>query len=186
MKRAFAALILLMLLCSGCSRSDKGMDRALAVRQKLQQSSCSFETEVTADYGDTVYAFGMQCRADTSGNLEFTVTEPETIAGITGTVDSTGGNLTFDETVLAFELLADGQITPVSAPWILIRTLRGGYIHAAAQTDTGTELIIHDSYEEDSLQLDIWLDENDLPVEVEILWQGKRIVSLTVKNFSYW
>ena len=184
MKKVLAVFALFAMLFSGCGNKNSGMERALALRQKIQQNTCSFHADITADYGDTVHEFGMDCQADSSGNLSFTVTAPETIQGITGTVDGTGGNLTFDKAVLAFELLADGQITPVSAPWILIRTLRGGYIHATADTENGTKLIINDSYEEDSLQLDIWLDEEDYPVAAEILWQGKRIVSLTVKNFS--
>ena len=185
MKKVLAVFVLSVILLSGCRNKNSGMDQALVLRQKIQQNACSFHVDITADYGDTVYEFGMDCQADTAGNLSFTVTAPETIQGITGTVDGTGGNLTFDDAVLVFELLADGQITPVSAPWILIRTIRSGYIHATAETETGTKLIINDSYEEDSLQLDIWLDEEDCPVAAEILWQGKRIVSLTVKNFSF-
>ena len=53
------------------------------------------------------------------------------------------------------------------------------------QTQTGYKLIIHDSYEEDSLQLDIWLDTEGLPVSAEILWQGRRILSLCVNNFVF-
>lgn len=185
MKKIFAVFIILLLILAGCSGGETGLDRAMSVRQKLQQNTCSFEAEVIADYGDKLYTFGMLCVADPSGNLNFTVTSPETIQGITGIIDSAGGKLTFDDTVLAFELLADEQITPVSAPWILIQTLRSGYIHAAQETDSGLKLIVNDSYEEDSLQLDIWLNEQDIPTEAEILWQGRRIVSLKVKNYSY-
>lgn len=184
MKKVVAVFTLFALLISGCKKSDSGMDRALDLRQKIQQNECSFQAEITADYGDTVYAFTMDCQTDSLGNLSFTVIAPESIKGITGTIDATGGNLTFDETMLAFELLADGQITPVSAPWLLMRTLRGGYIRASSITDTGFKLIINDSYEEDSLQLDIWLEE-DLPTAAEILWQGRRVVSMNVKNFSF-
>ena len=185
MKRMLTATIFLLLFLAGCSSKDSGMEQALMLRQNLQQSSCRFTAEITADYGDVMHEFTMQCEADESGNLKFTVTEPETIQGITGTIDATGGNLTFDDTVLAFELLTDDQITPVSAPWILVRTLRGGYIHAAALTDEGVEVVINDSYEEDSLQLDIWLDQNNYPKEAEILWQGRRILSLIIREFSY-
>ena len=185
MKRFFAVIMLLLLFISGCDRADQGIERALALRSTLQQKGCSFRALITADYGDKLHEFEMDCIADLSGNLSFTVVSPETIQGITGTVDADGGNLTFDDTILAFELLADGQITPVSAPWILIKTLRGGYIHAAAQSDAGLKLILNDSYEEDSLQLDVWLDENDTPQDAEILWQGRRIVSIKVTEFSY-
>lgn len=185
MKRALIAAVSLLLILTGCSSTDSGIEQALILRQNLQQNSSSFTAEITADYGDVLHEFTMQCEADESGNVNFSVTEPETIQSITGTIDATGGNLTFDDIVLAFELLTDEQITPVSAPWILIRTLRGGYIHAAELTDDGVKLVINDSYEEDSLQLDIWLDQNNHPKEAEILWQGRRILSLRIREFSY-
>lgn len=185
MKKILAVIAVLVLLLSGCENKDASMDQALSLREQLQQKECSFYVEITADYGDEVYEFGMDCQADTVGNLTFLVSSPESIQGIAGTVDGKGGKLTFDDTVLSFAMLADGQITPVSAPWILIRTLRAGYIHASTETQTGYKLIIHDSYEEDSLQLDIWLDTEGLPVSAEILWQGRRILSLCVNNFVF-
>jgi hypothetical protein len=44
---------------------------------------------------------------------------------------------------------------------------------------------IDDSYGEDALHLDIWLDENDLPKRGEILWKGRRILSLDIENFVF-
>lgn len=185
MKRLLILCTMMMLIFSGCGGIGDEIDRVLILRQKLQETGCSFLAEITADYGDSLYSFSMECRADENGDVSFCVIQPETISGITGKVSDTGGNLTFDDHVLLFETLADDQVTPVTAPWLLIRTLRGGYIRACTETEAGMKLIIDDSYEEDSLQLDIWLDGNDLPSEAEILWKGRRIISLIVKDFSY-
>lgn len=185
MKRVVVAAVVLLQLLTGCTDLDSDLDRAMALRQKLQQNACSFEAEVTADYSDALYTFKMLCEADVNGDLTFTVMEPETIAGISGLIDQSGGKLTFDDTVLAFKLLADEQISPVSAPWILLRTLRSGYIQAASGTESGLKLIINDSYEEDSLQLDIWLDGNDQPEEAEILFGGRRILSIKLSEFAF-
>ena len=175
--------MLIAVLCVGCD-SDLGMDAALALRQQLQKGGCEFVVRITADYGDLLHVFDMKCTVDQEGKLLFTVINPKSIEGITGVIDGDGGQLTFDDSVLAFKLLADGLLTPVSAPWVFIRTLKAGYIHASTKTDNGTKLIIHDTYEEDSLQLDIWLDTEDTPVAAEILWQGRRILSMTITNFS--
>lgn len=186
MKGRIAVVIILAVLLTGCSSEEKGMDRVLQLRQNLQEcTGCSFAVEITADYGDELYTFEVQCSMDEQGNLAFTISEPETIAGITGTITDTGGNLTFDDQMLAFPVLTDGLITPVSAPWVLLRTLRGGYLRACSESEAGLMVIIDDSYQDDSLQLDIWLDEEDLPKEAEILWQGRRVVSMTVKDFVY-
>ncbi|MBQ6839199.1 MAG: hypothetical protein IJO45_00725 [Oscillospiraceae bacterium] len=183
MKRIVWVVALVVFLC-GCGADT--LDQAMAMRTQLQSSSgCSFDATITADYGDVLYEFGMQCITDEVGNLSFTVTAPETIAGITGTVNDEGGKLTFDDQALMFELLADGQVTPVSAPWLLIKTLRGGYLNTCSHTDNGFMVIIDDSYEDNALQLDIWVSEDNCPLSAEILYDGRRIVSLAVSNFTY-
>lgn len=158
----------------------------MALRERLLQSNgYSFEAEITADYGDKIYEFSMLCTVDKSGNLMFSVTEPESISGISGTISGSGGRLTFDDTALTFELLADGEVSPVSAPWLLVRTLLGGYLSSCGTDGDDLRLTIDDSYEEDALQLDVWLDSDDLPDRAEILWQGRRVLSLDVEDFTF-
>ena len=179
------ALLLCLVFFTGCGEAPKEMDRAMALRRKLLSSQgCSFEAEITADYGDKLHEFAMSCQGDPEGSLTFTVTQPETVSGITGTVDGEGGKLTFDDTVLHFELLTDDQISPIGAPWILLKTLRGGYLTAACQEDELLHLTIDDSYEEDALKLDIWLNGEDIPIRAEILYRNRRILSLNIKNFQ--
>ncbi len=146
---------------------------------------CSFDVTITADYGDELHVFAMNCQSGGRGDVQFTVTKPESIAGITGTISSGEGKLTFDDAALYFPLLADGQITPVSGPWILMKTILGGYLTAANQEEDLLHLTIHDSYEEDALQMEIWLDDADLPVCGEILYDGRRIVTMAVENFQF-
>ena len=125
MKRIVGILMLLVLL-TGCAGGNSKLDRAMALRAKMLSQGVSFDAEILAVLGDKSYTFVMNCRTDTQGNMTFTVARPETIAGISGSISASGGKLTFDDTVLAFPLMAEGQVTPVSAPWILVKTLRGG------------------------------------------------------------
>lgn len=184
MKKVGALLILLVFL-SGCAGASKEIERGMALRSKLLKSSaCGFDASVTADYGDKLYSFDMACQGDAQGNMTFTVTAPETIAGITGRITDEGGKLTFDDTALQFDLMADGQLTPVSAPWIFLKTLRSGCLTSAGTEDGLLRLSIDDSYADDALHLDIWLDGVDLPVRAEILYDGRRILSVAVANFT--
>jgi hypothetical protein len=182
MKKA-AWLMLSFLLLTGCTGKRQELDRAMGLRAKLLASGCSFRAEVTADYGQQLYTFTMDCRGQPQGDLEFTVTGPDTISGITGIASEKGGVLTFDETALEFPLLADGQISPVSAPWILFRTLRGGYLSSVGEEDGLLRLSIDDSYADDALRLDIWLDGQDQPIRGEILYAGRRILTVLVTEF---
>ena len=184
MKRA-GVLVLILCLLTGCGGKNTEMERGLALRTKiLQAQSCSFDADIVADYGDKLHSFSVSCEADHQGNLSFTVVKPDTISGITGTVTDSGGKLTFDNVALQFDTMADDQLSPVSAPWILLKTLRSGCMTSAGMEDGALRLSIDDRYEEDALRLDIWLDEKDLPKRAEILYDGKRILSLDVKNFQ--
>lgn len=149
----------------------------------LNGQGCRFSVDITADYGEELYNFGMDCQADETGNLTFSVSYPESISGIEGTLSYAGGSLNFADTALQFDMMADDQLTPVSGPWILLRTLRSGYISSACREDNLLRLTMDDSYEEDSLRLDVWLKEKR-PVRADILYDGKRILSLDVKNFE--
>ena len=185
MKRVLAAVIFVTVLLTGCMNTDAELDRAIALRQRLLSSGFTFDAVITADYGDSIYTFSMFCQVDTRGDLTFTVTDPQTISGITGTISQKGGHLTFDGKALGFEMLADGQVTPVSAPWVLIRTLRGGYLSACGKDEDNLRIAIDDSYEDNALHLDIWINSQNVPIRGDILWQGQRVVSLEVRNFSY-
>lgn len=183
--KKIAAVFLSVVLLTGCTGKRDELDRAMKLRANLLGClGCSFDVTVTADYGDSYYTFVMNCQATGRGDLQFTVLQPESIAGITGEISSGEGKLTFDDVALHFPLLADNQVTPVSGPWILMKTLLGGYLTAANEEDDLLHLTIHDSYEEDALQMEIWLNGEDKPVNAEILYDGRRIVTMTVENFT--
>jgi hypothetical protein len=184
MRRIVSVLTLFVILC-GCGIHHDELERGMALRAKLLEADgCSFDAVITADFGDKTYTFSVNWVMDAQGNGTFKVTEPETIAGITGTVSQEGGKLTFDDTALAFELLADGQVTPVTAGWLLVKTLRSGYVKSCGMDGERTLLSIDDSYQGDSLHVDIWLGEEDIPVYAEILYKDRRILSLDVSNFQ--
>ena len=184
MKRIVSVLALIVLLC-GCGVNNDELDRAMELRAKLLTAQgCTFDAVVTADFGEKTYTFCVACQADAQGNVTFTVKEPETIAGISGSVSAEGGKLTFDDTALSFELLADGQVTPVSAGWLLVRSLRSGYVKSCGVDGKQIRLSIDDSYENGALHMDIWLGEGDVPVSADVLYNDRRILSLEVANFQ--
>lgn len=175
-----------MFLLSGCSGKNPALDQSVALRTKLLSAELiSFDVTVTADYGDNIQIFSMECQADSHGAVHFAVTAPASISGIEGSIDGEKGALEFENTALFFPLLADEQLTPVSAPWVLIQALRSGCITSAG-ADGDTALVsIDDRYDDDALHLDVWLDETGCPCKAEILYRERKILSLDVKNFTY-
>jgi len=182
--RKIYPVVLAVLLFCGCT-GNKGMEDALAVRSRLNSSGCSFRCEITADYIDYVEEFTLDCSAGADGTVEFTVIEPESIQGIRGSVDGTEGTLNFEDMILGFPLMADERLSPVAAPWILIKTLRCGYITACVREEDGLHLTIDDSYADDALTLEIYLDEDGLVEGCEIGWRGRRQVSMEVEDFVF-
>ena len=183
-KPIVAAVMLAVLFLSGCSGKNRELEQGLKLRtQLLSGSGCQFDVGVTADYGDKLHSFSLECQADQQGAVHFRVTKPDSIAGIEGTLADGDGALTFDGTALHFPLLADNQVTPVSAPWLLVKTLRSGYIRSAGASGEFTQLSMDDSYDDDALHLDIWLNSENVPVKAEILFRERKILSLDVQNF---
>ena len=182
MKRIFCILIAMFLL-NGCGTTTSEMDAAIELRQKLLVNSCSFVADITADYGDTLYTFQMQCSVETSGNLTFTVIAPDTIAGITGQINHEDAKLTFDNTVLSFPPLSDGKLAPVMAPWVFMNTLRSGFMSACGKEGEEYLIFADDSYADNALHLEIRADSAMVPVGADIFWNQQRIVSIQISDF---
>lgn len=185
MKKAAATLILAVLCLTGCGKENPELERGLALRSRAQQArGCSFSAEMEADFGDTLYEFSLDCQGNSAGEMAFQVTGPETISGITGTLSQEGGALTFEETALAFPMLSRGLVSPVSGPWLFWKALTAGCITSACVEGEQLRLSLDDGYEESALQLDIWCGEEDIPVRVEICQEGRRILTISLSNFT--
>ena len=183
MKRLLG-LVLAFMMLSGCKNQNEELNQVLQMREKLQQSNgCSFSADITADYGDKIYVFGMDCLSDNQGSLSFTVKNPETIVGITGHIDASNGKITYDDKVLLFEKIVDGQIAPITVPWLIVKTLHSGYITAAGKDENYIHATINDTYDEQALELEFWFNEDCCPERCEVLWQGRRVLSAKVENF---
>ena len=185
MKKWWVGLLLAVTMLTGCGLMGGGeaLDTADRFRKQTAEHSGSFRAGIVADVGDLQFSFSMDCSFDSKGTITFEITAPETIAGITGSITGAGGQLTFDDVALDFELLADGQVTPVSGPWILMKTLLSGYLTACAEEEELLHLNIDDSYEDDALHLDIWLNAENRPTQAEITYDGRRIVAMEITNF---
>ena len=183
MKRLLCVIVLVASLL-GCGKNE-GLDKGLQLRNSvLQSSGWTFRCIITADYGEKQYEFTEGCQVDSAGNLRFQVLAPESISGIAGNVAGSGGELTFDEQVLAFPLLTDGLLTPVSAPWFFAHSLTSGYINACEDSAEGIKVIIHDSHGQLTVETYIYCNKDNIPYFAEIFWEGRRMITLQISEFT--
>lgn len=183
--RRLSGIVLLLCFFNGCTL-QKEIDHALAFRSQLMKSEgCTFQCSVVADYGTDVYNFLMECTLNTDGTLNFQMIEPETIRGITGILSDKRGKITFRNQAAAFPDMADGQVIPVYTPWILLTTLRSGYIRAGGMDEEAYHVMIDDSYKENAIHTEIWLDSENCPIRGEIFWDGKRILAAEFSQFQF-
>ena len=178
--------LLAILTLTGCASGNGAMEQALQARSDLLSAKqVSFDAKICADYIDHVEQFTLRCQVNEAGAVKFEVIDPEVISGITGSVAGMQGTLTFDDTVLAFPLMAQERISPVSGPWVMMRSLRSGQITACAEEDGLLHLTVDDSYGEDPLTLEIWL-RDDTVVAAEIAWRGMRQMTMELEAFTIW
>lgn len=157
----------------------------MAFRSRLLRAEkVSFQAEITADYGDKLQGFTMDCRADNQGRVDFTVLAPESIAGISGYMEQGEGKLTYDDVALGFDLIAENLCSPVSSPWIMLKSLRQGELTAVSPDGELTRLTLNDTLGEETIVLDVWLNKENIPVQADICKDGRRYLSIAVKDFQ--
>ena len=183
--RYMAVFLVLLILLTGCSPDSDSESAALSVRSKLLTSKeCTFSTEVLADYGDSTCVFSTDVVVSRDSDLKFVITSPNTIAGITGTISKNAGEITFDNQVVLFQLLVDGQITPVCAPWLFYNTLNRGIIRSSGKTNEGEMVIYDDIFEGEDFEMYLTFDNVGEPSHCEFVWQGRRFLSMDIKMFQ--
>lgn len=185
MKRFFP-LLLILFIFAGCSSRKDDMGRALRFRENLlQQSGCAFQCNLTAEYGQIIYQFVLDCQVDNKGDVSFTVTAPDSISGIKGVLSGSGGQIKFEDSILGFPILSEELPTPLSAPWLFMNAMRSGYIRACDVRDGKMALTIAETYEENAMHMKMQFDRKDKPVNCEIIWKDRRVLSMEIDDFHY-
>lgn len=181
MRRLTVLLLLpIALLFSACGRENGALSEAVAFRAALLETGgCTFQAEVSADFGETVREFTLLCRAEADGTTDFTVLAPQSVEGITATVTQQGGQITYDGMAMAFGLLADGNVIPAAAPALAVNCWLSAYIVSADEGET----VYRMEYDEKALTVTTHF-ENSVPFFAEVCYNQQRILKITISDFS--
>ncbi len=168
--------------CNG-QRDFDPAQQALAFRQDVMQNVCSFEAELSADFGDTVCQFALSCVHTPGSGTEMIITAPETLAGLTASASEEGAKLVFEGTEAAFGTLAGLGLSPMTAPELLAQGWENGYIQYTGLEDGLLHVTYLCGYDEDEYRADTWFQDG-APVRAELSCDGQMAVQIDVTDFN--
>lgn len=130
------SLLLLCLLC-GCTGADSNNDLTLELRSDfLSREGCSGIMELTADYGQRVYAYTVEFDGTVKDGMTLVITAPEEVAGITANIREGQTYLEYDGVRLETGPVNEEGLSPLDALPTFLTAMESGYI-----AETGSEMM---------------------------------------------
>lgn len=130
------SLFLLCLLC-GCTGADSDNDLTLELRSDfLSREGCSGVMELTADYGQRVYAYTVEFDGTVKDGMTLVITAPEEVAGITANIREGQTYLEYDGVRLETGPVNEEGLSPLDALPTFLTAMESGYI-----AETGSEIM---------------------------------------------
>ena len=132
MRRLWLCVLMMPLLLTACGGTGGGNEEErLALQARSDYLACerfSGKAAITADYGQRVYQYELDFRADGQETV-LTITAPETVAGISARMGSQADSrLEYDGIILETGTLDDSGLTPVSAVPAMLDGMKKGYL----------------------------------------------------------
>lgn len=134
MRRPICALMMTLVLLTGCSRAGQGTgcsaeELALNIRTEyLAMTACRVSADITADYGQRVYEYSMDISWQKGGETRLTVTAPENIAGITARIQDGKSYLEYDGASLETGVLSGTGLSPIEVVPAALNYILSGYM----------------------------------------------------------
>ena len=191
MHRLWLCVPMIALLLAGCGRLEVSEAEQLALEirgEYLELERCSASLEITADYGQRVYQFGMEAQAQ-GEDAALTLTAPETVAGLTARWAGEAGTLEYDGVAVETGSLDPEGLDPVSAFPVLLEAARSGYLTACALEEDGTVLRVDcgdpAGTPGQGTETTLWVDgETGALLRGEIRVDGFRVIGCTCTAFT--
>lgn len=182
------SMLLAVLLC-GCGGAQTDGEAVRAHFDALP----GFEAhlKILSDLGQSVLEYEMDYVYNKEDTDSFTITAPESLSGIGGTIagtDSASFTLQYDGLSLDDAMPQRTGLTPADAMFCLLDDLRTGEpAQVWSESASGTELAVL-KYEYDSedgkIEKQVWLTRQGLqPVYAELYADGTRVLTIQVAEY---
>lgn len=194
-KRLCALMMTLALVLTACGGGGDGneAEKTLAeVRGRyLEMTACTGHADLTADYGQRVYTYGMDFAWQREGETLLTLTAPEVIAGTTAHVAAGETALEYDGVMLETGPLNPAGLAPVDALPALLRYAREGFAAECAWEETQEVRKLHvvcrdpEAEPGTGVEADLWFapDTGNL-LRGEISDGGVTVIQCDISGFA--
>ena len=175
-------MMLLLLLCA-CGAAEESAQTPVALRTALHEAGgCGFRLELTADYGDHVRSYTLDCQGS-GDSASLTVVEPEIAEGITAAVSGEDAHVAYDTTILAVEDFESRPISPMAAPYLLTRAWNEAYISTVGRDGDLEQVCYLLGYGGRQLEI-ITCFAGQIPQTAEISDGSNVLISCEISNFT--
>ncbi len=183
--------LLLLPACSGGPGVSEAEKLSLVIRgEYLETTAWTADVAVIADYGQRVYQYQLAAAA-TEDETVLTLSQPETVAGITARLTGKDSLLEYDGMSVETGPLDETGLTPVSAVPALLEAARSGYVTACAlEEGEGASLLRMDCRDPEGqpgtgVETTLWFDAGTHAlVRGEISLDGFRAVLCEFSGFT--
>ena len=133
MRERVCALMMTLAICLTACGGGTGESEAETLAQTVRSTwlaaqSCAAHLEMTADYGQRVYQFGMDLAWAKEGDTVLTLTAPGSVAGVTARIAVGETALEYDGVHLETGALDPSGLSPVDAAPAFLSYAREGFM----------------------------------------------------------
>ncbi len=182
------AAFLILCTFTGCGRGTADSESIRAHFEGLEGFTA--QVKILSDLENSVLEYGMEYVYNRDGNDTFTITAPEPLEGISGTIagtDAGGFSLQYDGMTLDDAMPQRPGLTPADCFFALLADLR-----EQEPAQLWTESVSGDSltalrYESDingvKVEKQVWLGPDLQPVCAELFADGERVLTVQVTGY---
>lgn len=185
MRRLIAVALMMTMCLTACRGADNEAEKE-AIRKRtdlLSAGGCRLTAEVTADYGERVYEYTLECDYAYQGKSDIKVIKPEIVEGLSATMEYGNTMLSFDGLSIDTGILAEPELTPLGAVIMMADAWSAGYISGTCFEAADDIECLYVSYlvgyDNDELEYRTWFDKASLkPVKGEIISDGRAVIMI--------
>lgn len=124
-----AFLAVLTACQGGGENTNKAETLARNIRTKyLESAACSGHWDLTADYGQRIYTYGIDWTWDRDAETRLTITDPENVAGTAAHIAKGETSLEYDGVILETGPLEEAGLAPMDAIPSFLTCAREGFL----------------------------------------------------------